>query len=84
MEKRTALVDVAPPDRARLLFSAMGTAAAEQQILPGGAAVHMSKDIPEAREACMAMNPEERPMSLTTPMPLSADDDSTLADNSAS
>ena len=32
----------------------------------------------------MAMKPEERPMSLTTPMPWNADDDSTLAASSAS
>ena len=38
---------------------------------------------PEAMEACMAMKPDWRPMSLTTPMPLSADAASTLAASSA-
>ena len=38
---------------------------------------------PEAMEACMAMKPEERPMSLTKPMPWSAEAASTLAASSA-
>lgn len=35
--------------------------------------------IPEAMEACMAMKPDWRPISLTRPMPLYADVASTLA-----
>jgi hypothetical protein len=38
---------------------------------------------PEAMEACMAMKPEERPMSLTRPMPRRVDRASTLAAISA-
>ena len=42
------------------------------------------KGAPEAREACSAMKPEERPMSLTTPTPRYAELASTLAASSAS
>lgn len=39
--------------------------------------------VPEAMEACMAMKPEERPMSLTKPMPWLAELLSTLAASKA-
>lgn len=46
-----------PPSLTRLLHWQRPVAALQQLCAP------------EAREACMAMKPEERPMSLTTPMP---------------